>query len=75
VIETDADREAQKEESGRRRARDAADARVDWKRVVDVHRPAALAYVDADICDGRVVYGRSDDRTEAITVRADKDLR
>ena len=75
LIETDADRELQKEESERRHARDAGDARVDWKRVVDLHRPPALAYVDADICDGRVVYGRSDDRTEAITVRADKDLR
>jgi hypothetical protein len=75
VMETDADRQDQEEERRQTHARYAADAGVDWKRVVDPHRPPALAYGDANICGHSFVYGWSDDRTEAITVRAGKDLR
>jgi hypothetical protein len=75
VIETDADREDQEEERRQTHARYAADALVDWKRAGDPHRPPVLAYVDANICGHAFVYGWSDNRTEAITVRAGRDLR
>jgi hypothetical protein len=74
IIETDADREGQEETRRQTHARDAAEARVDWKRVVDLHRPPALRYADANGCGHVLVYGWSDDRLEAIAVRADKDL-
>lgn len=75
VIDTDADREDQEEERRLAHARSAEHASVDWKRVVDLRRPPALAYVDANICGGAFEYGWSADRTEAITLRAGRNLR
>ena len=71
VIESDADR---KEEQQRVLARNAAEANVDWTRIRDIHRPPGLAYADAAGCGHVFVFGWTDDRTEAVTVRADKDL-
>lgn len=71
VIETEAERREVREE---RRAREAADARVDWKRVRDPQRAPELIYADAGGCSNLFVYGRSADRTEAITLRADKEV-
>ena len=71
VIETEAERLEVREE---KRAREAADARVDWNRVRDARRAPALIYADADGCSNLFVYGRSADRTEAITIRADKEI-
>jgi hypothetical protein len=70
VIETEAERLEVREQAS---ARKAAEARVDWQRVRDAHRAPTLIYADAEGCANIFVYGRSDDRTEAITIRADKD--
>ena len=71
VIATDTERREALEQAS---ARKAAEARVDWKRVRDAHRAPTLIYADAEGCANVFVYGRSADRTEAITIRADKDL-
>jgi hypothetical protein len=71
VIPSEADRLAQRE---RERARSEAEARVDWNRVVDIRRTPSLSYADAGGCGHVFVYGSSEDRTEIITVSADKVL-
>jgi hypothetical protein len=50
-------------------ARDAAMNRVDWDRRLDVHRPPAMTYVDAEGCGHVHVYGWTADQTEALVVR------
>jgi hypothetical protein len=70
VIESDSERQ---ERSERARTRADAEARVDWTRAKDPRREPALAYSDADGCANTVVYGWSDDRSEVIEIRADKD--
>jgi hypothetical protein len=69
VIPSEADRLAQRE---RELARSEAEARVDWNRVVDVHRTPSLSYADAGGCGHVFLYGSSEDRIEIITVSADK---
>jgi hypothetical protein len=71
VISSEADRLAERE---RDRARSDAEARVDWNRVLDVHRTPSLSYADANGCGHVFLFGWSEDRTEFITVRADKDV-
>jgi hypothetical protein len=68
VIETQAHKQARTDLA---RGREAADAKVDWKRVVDPARTPALKYSDGDGCGNALVYGWSADRTEAISVRVD----
>jgi len=70
-IETEAERQETQAQS---RARQAALARVDWNRARDLQQPPALRFSDADGCGDASVYGWSDDRTEVITIRADKDV-
>jgi hypothetical protein len=70
VIESDAERQAKLAEA---RARQEADARVDWTRVSDIHRAPALNYIGAAGCGNVFVYGWSDDRAEAISIWARKD--
>jgi hypothetical protein len=71
VIESEADTQAAKAAA---RDRAAADARVDWTRTDDPQRTPALTYADSGGCAHIFLYGWSADRTEAITLRADKDL-
>jgi hypothetical protein len=55
-----------------RRRREDADAKVDWSRVAQESRPPALNYSDGEGCADLFVYAWSPDRTEALTVRANK---
>jgi hypothetical protein len=71
AIESDAVRQEEKQQ---KLSLAAAEARVDWKLERDVHRTPALTYVDGNGCGNVFLYGWSDDRTEAIAVRADKGL-
>ena len=70
VIESDADRQAKLAEA---RARQEADARVDWTRVSDMHRAPTLNFIGAAGCGDVFVYGWSDDRAEAISIWAKKE--
>jgi hypothetical protein len=72
-IEFDA---ARQEDRQLGRARTLAFAHVDWTRTGDLRRAPRLTYADADGCGNAkmLLYGWSDDRTEAIAVRADKAL-
>jgi Uncharacterized protein conserved in bacteria (DUF2252) len=54
VIESEAERQ---EEKRLALARTAADARVDWTRVRDIHRMPALTYTGAAGCGSAFVYG------------------
>jgi hypothetical protein len=56
------------------RARKEGEAKVDWSRVRDITRAPSLAYADGDGCGHVFVYGWSEDRTEAITIHADREL-
>jgi hypothetical protein len=71
VIESEAEKRERDEQV---RARRAAEAGVDWTRVRDGQRAPTLMYSDADGCANLFVYGWSTDRTEAITIRADRAL-
>jgi hypothetical protein len=71
IIESEADRQAERE---RERARSEAEAKVDWTRVLDIRRTPGLTFADANGCGHVFLYGWSEDRTEAIAVRADKDV-
>jgi hypothetical protein len=71
AIESEAERQATIEQ---RRARQAAEAKVDWTRVSDTHRAPTMTYADAEGCGNVFLYGWSVDRSEVITVRANKDV-
>ena len=68
VIESEGEKRERDEQA---RARAAAEARVDWTRVRDTQRVPTLKYSDGNGCGNVFVYGWSDDRTEAMTIRAD----
>lgn len=70
MIETQEERAEKRQRDIARR--DAA-ARVDWNRLQDVHRAPSLTYVDGDGCGHVFLYGWSADRSEVITINADKE--
>ena len=70
MIATEAERQAAAEES---RAQREAEARVDWTRVADLHRNPSFAYQGAEGCGNVFVFGWSADRTEVMTIYADKE--
>jgi hypothetical protein len=65
VIETDAERQ---ELAAEKRARDAADQKVDWSLRRPIERAPSFAYAASGSCWGSA-YGWSTDRTEAIALR------
>ena len=71
IIETEAERQEAARQS---EARQAAERAVDWTRVLDPYRRPTLTYADATGCAALLVYGWSADRSEIITMRADKSL-
>jgi hypothetical protein len=67
--------EAERLETDRRKAaREAAERAVDWNRVRDLDRAPVLTYSDGDGCAHLFVYGWTADRSEVITMRADRQL-
>jgi hypothetical protein len=66
VIETDAERQ---ELAAEKRARDAAEQKVDWSLRRPIERAPSFAYAASGTCYGSLAYGWSTDRTEAITLR------
>lgn len=78
VIETDAERRAAKEQERKRqeqaKAREEADRRIDWTRRLDAHRPPNFAYPQMEGCGAIFLAASSEDRTEAISVNADRML-
>jgi hypothetical protein len=71
TVESEAERQEAREQS---RARAAAEARVDWAVRKDASRTPALTYADWDGCGAVFLYGWSADRTELISVAADKEI-
>jgi len=71
VIPDRIERDELANESARRQA---ADERVDWQQRPDVERPPSLTYADAQGCGDLFVHAWSSDRTETITIRADRDF-
>ncbi len=73
IVESDAERQAIRAERARARAAEAeANARFDSTLRRDVHRTPELVYGDVNGCGNVFLHGWSADRTEAITVRADR---
>jgi hypothetical protein len=71
VIPSVADRREHEEQARRQKA---ADDKVDWSRVGDIHRLPALTYGNSSGCGLIAVQGWSDDRLEAIYFQADAEL-
>jgi Sel1 repeat len=70
-IESEAEQLAVREAE---RAKKEADSKVDWTRVLDIFRKPTLAYSGSQGCGEVLVYGWSSDRSEAISIHADKNL-
>jgi len=68
IVETRAVKLAAAEKA---RARDLADARVDWNATLDVGRTPAMTYMDAQGCGNIFLFAASADRGEVISFRAD----
>jgi len=68
IIETRAVKLAAAEKA---RARDAADARIDWKAALDLDRTPSMTYADAQGCGSIFLFAASADRGEVISFRAD----
>jgi hypothetical protein len=66
--------EARDSRRARETARAEADKQVPWDRVLDAARRPTLTYVEADGCFDILVYGWTGDRSEAIAIRADKNV-
>ena len=76
VIESDARRQERRAAEQQVRDRQAAAARVDYKRVRDRRRAPELIYPDGNGggCAHVFLYGLTNDRSEAISVRIDRQL-
>jgi hypothetical protein len=71
TVESEAEKQEARDQS---RARADAESRVDWAARKDASRSPALTYTDSDGCGAVFLYGWSADRTELISVTADKDV-
>jgi hypothetical protein len=68
------DRAEREERAAESKRRSDAKQKIDWKRRRNPERAPSFTYADAEGCGDLLLHGWSNDRSEAIAIRADRAL-